>query len=485
MAAELKSKVVRGFAWNAAEKIASALIAFYVSIKILNRVSPDDYAIYAILVAFVAVFNTFVDSGFSQALIRKKEPTQGDFASAFWFNIAISAVIYGLLVGLSYPAASLFGMPELVKLAPVYYIVVPLWALSIIQNTVLARRFDFRRISAITFISIVVAGAVAVVLAVKGYGVWALVWQRIVQLGLKAVLLWLFGRWKPSARFSGASIREMGGYSSRILATDLINNIYSKIPQFAIGGRVDDTTLGYYDNASKLRDLPVTSTMNAMQAVTFPALANLKEDDCKFAAGVGKVVSSIVFIMFPMMAGLILVVADFFKLFLDPEWQGSVPFFQILALTGMMTPVAVISNNIMKARSDGRAVVKAEIVKKIFATAILAGTIPFGAIPIAWGMVGIAFADMAVSFSIGKRYCDYGAGRLLRDVFPVLGLTAVMAAAVWGLGALIAAWPLWLVLAVKILAGAVVYFAGAALLRLEGFREFMEVLKKITGKIKA
>ncbi len=481
--AELKSKVVRGFAWNTAEKVASALFLFYVSIKVVNRVEPDDYGMFAILLAFLAVFNTFVDSGFSQALIRKKDPTQNDFSSVFWFNIGVSVVIYVVLTGLSYPAASIFGMPELVRLAPVLYLVVPLWALCIIQNTVLTRNFDFRRISAVNFAAIAGSGAVAVVLAVNGYGVWALVWQRVVQMGIKAVLLWFLGRWQPSARFSGSSIREMRGYSSRIFATDLINNIYSNIPQFVIG-RVHKGTLGYYDNARKLRDLPVTSTMNAMQAVTFPALANIRDDDRKFAESVSKVVSSIVFIMFPMMAGLIVVASDFFELFLVPEWQGSVPFFRILALTGMMSPVTIVSYNIMKTRSDGRAVMKAEIIKKIFATGILASTIPFGAIPIAWGMVGIAFTDMAVSFSMGRRYCDYGPGKLVRDVLPILGLTAVMAATVWGLGFLVAAWPLWLALAVKIIAGAAVYFAGAALLRPDGFKEFVEVLRKISGKIK-
>ncbi len=481
MATELKSKVVRGFAWNVAEKLASALFQIYVSIKVANRLFPEDYGAMAILIAFTAVFNTFVDSGFSQALIRKKNPTQGDFSSAFWLNICISVAVYGLLVGLSYPAASILDMPALTGLAPVLYLVVPLGALNIIQQTVLTRNFDFRRLSSITFISIVGSGIVAIWLAVSGFGVWALVWQRVVQIGMRAVLLWIFGKWKPSARFSAAAVREMSGYSSRILATDLINNLYNNVPQFVIG-HIHQGTLGNYDMARKLKDLPVTSTMNAMQAVTFPALAVLKEDDRKFADGVSKVVSSIVFIMFPLMAGLIAVAGDFFGLFLKPDWQGSVPFFRILALAGMLTPVTIVSYNIMKTRSDGGAVMKAEIVKKLLATAILACTIPFGAIPIAWGMVGIAFTDMVVSFSVGKRYCDYGAGRLARDILPVLGLTAVMAAAVWGLGFLIAAWPLWLVLTAKIAAGAAVYLGGAALLRLDGFREFVEVVRKLLRK---
>lgn len=473
--------MVRGFAWNSAEKIASALFQIYVSIKVINRILPDDYSVFAILLAFTAVFNSFVDSGFSQALIRKTNPSQNDFSSAFWFNTGVSVVIYGLLVALSYPAAGIFGMPELTVFAPVYYLVVPLGALNIIQQTVLVRSFDFRRLSSVTFASTVGSGIMAVLLAVNGWGVWALIWQRISQVAIRGVLLWFFGGWKPSARFSAVSIRGMAGYSLRILATDLINAVYNNVPQFIIG-RVDRGALGYYDQARKLKDLPVKSTMDAMQAVTFPALSNLKDDDCKFAGSVGKVVSSIVFIMFPMVAGLIVVAADFFELFLKPDWFGAVPFFRILALTGMFVPVAIIFHNVMKSRSDGRAVMKSEIIKKVLATVIFAATIPFGAVAITWGMVSIAFTDLAVSFSMGKRYCDYGARRLAHDTFPAFGLALVMAAAVWGLGLLLTGWPLWLVLAVKVSVGIAVYMGGAALLRLDGFGEFIAVVRKIAGR---
>lgn len=481
--AELKTKVVRGFAWNVAEKLASALFQIYVSIKVANRLFPEDYGVMAIMVAFLAVFNIFVDSGFSQALIRKTNPSEGDFSSAFYFNIAVSLVVYGFLVGISWPVARIFDTPAIIRLAPVLYLAVPLGALSIIQQTVFTRNFDFRRLSVINFVSIVGAGVTAILLAVGGYGIWALIGQRVTQMGIRAVLMWIFGRWKPSARFSWRPIREMYSYSSRILGTDLINIIYANVPQFVIG-HIHKGTLGNYDMARKLKDLPVTSTLNSMQAVTFPALSNLKDDDAKFVLSVGKVVSSIVFIMFPMMAGLIVVAPDFFALFLKPQWQGAVPFFRILCLTGFLVPVTVISYNIMKSRSDGKAVVRAEMVKKALATVVLAATIPFGAIPIAWGQVAIALTDMLVSFTVGRRYSGYGMGRLLRDVMPALLVTLAMAGAVYGVGFLVGGLALWLRLTVKVVIGVAVYLGLSALFRLDAFGEFTEVLRKVTGKIK-
>ncbi|MDR2912330.1 MAG: lipopolysaccharide biosynthesis protein [Alistipes sp.] len=496
MAAELKGKVVRGFAWNVAERVASALFQAWVAINVANRLFPEDYAMKAIFAAFVVVFNSFVDSGFSQALIRNRDASKADYSSAFWFNMVVSGAVYGVLVGLAYPASRLLDMPDLVLFAPVFFLVVPLGALGIIQQTVLTREFDFRRLSLITFCATVCSGVVSVVLAWNGFGFWAIAAQRVVQTAVKSLLLWVFGRWRPSMIFSGESIRRMFGYSSRLLGTDLLNNLYASIPQFIIG-RIHGPTLGNYEQARQIRDLPLNSAMTSMQSVTFPALASVSGDDDKFARSVGRVVGAIVFLMFPMMAGMVVVAEELFGMFLAPQWQASVPFFQILCLGGFATPLAIVSSNILRTRSDGRAVLRAEMVRKTLATVILAATIPLGIFAITWGVVAIAFADAAVSFFAARRESAYGFRALARDLLPVLGLTLVMAFAVILVGAVVVRPVLWagsfvsakfalgLLLGIKVLTGAVVYLFGAALLRLSAFREFTELLGKIVGRVRS
>jgi O-antigen/teichoic acid export membrane protein len=494
--AELKNKVIRGFAWNVGEKVASAMFSAWVTVNIINRIVPEEYALKAIFVPLVAIFNIFVDSGFSQALIRNRHATQTDYSSAFWFNIAASVVIYALLVGIAWPAAWFLDMPDLVRFAPVFFLVVPLGALGLIQQTVLSREFDFRRMSAITFASNVGSGLVGVALASGGLGFWAIVGQRVSQISIRTALLWIFGRWRPLASFSTASIRTMLGYSSRLLGTDLLNNLYAYIPNFIIGRTNASATLGIYEQARSLRDLPVTSTMSSMQSVTFPALASIGDDDEKFAAAVGRVLSSIMFLMLPMMAGLILVADEVFGIFLVEHWWSAVPFFRILCIAGAVTPLAVVSSNILRTRSDGRDVMRAEVVKKIFATVILAATIPFGVTAIAWGVVGIAFTDAAVTFAFARRHSRYGLGALVRDVLPVVGLTLVMVAAVAAVSVVAARPVLWagslvstkfalgLLAGVKVVAGAGVYMAGAAILRLAAFREFTELVRRVVGKVR-
>jgi O-antigen/teichoic acid export membrane protein len=284
----------------------------------------------------------------------------------------------------------------------------------------------------------------------------------------------------------------MFGFSSRLMMTDLLNNLFVNIPNLIIGRIANRDILGFYDQARSMRDLPVNSSMTAMQSVTFPALAQVRDDDTKFARSVGRVVGSITFLMFPVMAGLIVVADEMFGVFLKAEWWPSVPFFRILCLAGFFTPLAVISSNILRTRSDGRAVLRAEIVKKAIAVPVLAVTIPMGVVAIAWGVVGIAFSDAVVSFAVARRQSAYGFRAMVRDVLPVLGLTAVMAAAVWGVGMVLG--PVAgsfapkvgfaMVLTAKVLVGVVVYAGGAALLRLAAFGEFVDVFRKILGKIK-
>lgn len=495
--AELKGNVVRGFTWNVAEKLASALFQAWVTINVVNRILPEEYAVKGILAPLVAIFNVFVDSGFSQALIRNKNATQTDYSSAFWFNIAIATALYALLVGISWPAARIFDMPDLVRFAAVFFLVIPAGALGLIQQTVLVKEFDFRRISTIFFASNVGSGLIAVGMAFAGLGFWAIVGQRVSQTAIRSVLLWIFGRWKPEAKFSAASIRSMFGFSSRLLGTDLLNNLYGNIPNFIIGRAHTSGVLGFYEQARSLRDHAVNDVMTAMQSVTFPALASIRDNDDKFPLAVGRVVGSIVFLMFPMMAGLIVVSGEMYGVFIKAQWYFSIPYFRILCLAGFATPLAIISSNILRSRSDGRDVLRVEIIKKAIATAILAATIPLGVVAIAWGVVGIAFSDAAISFTLARRQSTYGFRALARDVLPVLGLTLAMAATVILVGVVAtrpilfagsfvsAKFAVGLLLGVKIVTGVTVYALGAAILKLEALREFTDLVRKIANKVRS
>lgn len=199
--------------------------------------------------------------------------------------------------------------------APVLFLLLPLNALCVIQNTIFTRQFRFALISKVVFISTLAGGLVAVAMALAGCGVWSLVGQRVTAMGTKAALFWALSDWRPRALYDGGALRRMAPYSTRLLATDLIASVYNNISQLFVGRMYSADTLAYFNQAQKLKELPVTGTVQSVQNVTFPALAKIAEDGPKFAESYRQMVLVVTFVMFPAMAGLNAVAHDFFAVF--------------------------------------------------------------------------------------------------------------------------------------------------------------------------
>ncbi|MBQ2020159.1 MAG: oligosaccharide flippase family protein, partial [Rikenellaceae bacterium] len=352
----------------------------------------------------------------------------------------------------------------------------------VIQNTILTRTFAFRKLSTITFLSSLVAGVVSIAIAVLGGGLWALVSQRLLTLVVKAVLLWWWGDWRPKGGWSLKPLREMFPYSSRLLATDLLNGIYNNVSSLFIGSMYTLQQLGYFSQAQKLKDLPVTSTVQAVQNVTFPALSTIRDDERKFAESYRQVLMVMAFVMIPMMAGLVAVADDMFALIGD-KWRPTVPYFRVLCLTGITQPIAMVAYNILKVRSNGRIIFQLEVVKKLIMTAILVVTIPMSVEAVVWGLVVMSAIEMVVNFGATLRFTNVSVWHVVRDLLAPLAVAALMCAVVYALSGAVQMWPIAVRLVVEVVAGVAIYAGGAWLLRLEGMREMVRIARGLIGKI--
>lgn len=200
MGGELKEKVAQGVAWSMAEKIGSMLLAMAVRLVILRLLTRDILGFMSIPSAVVTVLLVIVDSGFSQSLVRHKGPSQSDYKSVFLFNIAVSAVLYGVLVALAPLAARWYSMPEIARIAPVFFLLLPLNALCAVQNTIFIRQFRFALLSKVTFLSSLAGGLTAIALAMAGWGIWSLVAERVIAVGMRTALLWWLSDWRPCGK---------------------------------------------------------------------------------------------------------------------------------------------------------------------------------------------------------------------------------------------------------------------------------------------
>ena len=483
MAAErqLIERVASGVAWSITEKVGSALLQAVVSIVVANRIMPMDMGIMAVLTFFTTLAQVVVDSGFSQTLIRKAAPTQADYKAVFRFNIVSSLTLYAVLTAISPYVARYYDWPQLVEVAPVLFLLLPLNALCVIQNTIMVREFRFAQLSTITFLSSTISGIIAIAMALTGFGIWSLVGQRVSMMAAKAALLWWRSSWRPSGEPRG-SLREMAPYSLRLMTTDLITALYNNVAQLFIGKIYSGSVLGYYNQAQKLKDMPVNATMQSIQSVTFPALAKISGDEHKFADSYRRVVMVTAYVMFPMMAGLIATAEEIYTLLLKPDWHPAIPYFRVMCAIGFFYPIAMVAYNVLKVKSNGAIILRLEIIKRVIMTIILCVTIPQSVMAVTWGLVAAAACEMMLNIFAAKRYSGIGFIRFIGTLLPITLLTGAMYAAVHFVGEFAQDWSILLRLVAMIAAGVIVYVTGSWLTKMEAFKEVCGIAKRILNK---
>lgn len=478
----LETKVASGIAWSFSEKILTMVIQMVVSIIVARELMPEDFGVMAIMTFFTSVALAIIDSGFSQALIRKESPSDSDYRTVLCFNLVMSVVLYGVLTAVAYPVAKLYDAPVICDIAPILFLILPINALCVVQTVMFTREFRFALLSKIVFSASLISGIVAVVMAVTGWGIWALVAQRLLMMGIKALAFWVIRRWRTDAPLAVASLREMAPFSLRLLATDLIASIYNNVAQLFIGKLHNTSMLGYYSQAQKLKDLPVISTVQAVQGVTFPALAQIKDDDVKFSAGYLRIMEMLAFVLFPLMLGMVAVADDMFLLLLGDKWMPTVPYFEILALSGLFYPLGIVSYNVLKSRSDGAVIVRLEILKRVIQTLILCVTIPLGVKSVAWGITAMAAVEWLLNTATAMRYVSCRFVTLLRRIAPSM----ILALAMYVVVRLSAPIYISLHVALRLLLGIVIavmsYLCGALLFRVNALCEALSLAHSLLNR---
>ena len=283
--------------------------------------------------------------------------------------------------------------------------------------------------------------------------------------------------WRPCGKCGLKPLREMAPFGCSLMVTDLISNFYNKIPQFFLGKLYSPAVLGSFDQAVKLKDMPAATGIQAVQNVTFPALAKIRDDAPKFAEGYRQVVMVVSYVMFPIMLGMSAVARDMFAVLLGEEWMPTVPYFEAVCLAGLFSPIALTAYNVLKARCKGPLIVRLEVVKKIIMTAIFAVTIPHSVMAVVWGLVAIAFCEMAVNFLATTHFTSLTFRRFVRTLLPVALVSGTMYLLVRLTAAAIPGNDLVRLLA-ELATGVVSYLALSALFRLEAFREVTAIVRR-------
>lgn len=473
----LKSVALKGMLWSAADKFAGYAGQFIIGIVLARLLMPEDFGLIGMLSIFIAISQSFIDSGMGSGLIQKINRSEADFSTVFVFNFTVSVFFYIILYFSAPFIAAFYNMPQLVLLTRVVSINIVLNSLAIVQRSKLTINIDFKTIAKVNLASVISGGIVGVCLAYIGFGYWSLVIQNLVGTIVSVVMLWLISKWKPSILFSKESFRELFGFGSKLLAASLYSQIFNNIYNITIGKYYAAAELGYYTRTKMFAELTAGTVTSVLQQVTFPLLSSLKEDRIKMGIIFGKVVRMSAFFIIPSMTMLALLADPFIRLVLTEKWLPVVSLLQWMCFARIFLPMSVVNMNILNAMGRSDLFLKVDLSKFPLAVLALVITIPLGVKAMVIGHVIVSFLAYLINSYLPGKYFGYGPISQLKDMLPVILNTLVMALAVYISIFFIEI--MWLKLIIGGIVGCVFYFAGAFILKMEELTEVMLLIKKI------
>ena len=354
MGDNLKEKAVTALFWSLLERFSQQGIQFVISILLARLLMPKEFGLIAMLTIFIAIAESFINSGFGQALIQKKNATHIDECSIFYFNIVVGVLAAGLLCLVAPWIATFYNQPLLVSLTYALSLNLIINSFGMAQTTLLTKHLDFKAQLKVSMIATFISGTIGIAMAFNGFGVWSLVAQSLSSNFFRTSLLWFFNTWRPSLSFSFASLRSMFVFGSRLLASGLLDTIFNNIYLVVIGKLFSPVTLGFYSRAKGLQQLPVSNISGIVSRVTFPVFSSVQSDKPRLKRGVHKALTILGMINFPTMIGLAIVAKPLTLVLLTVKWLPCVPYLQMLCMVGMLYPLQVINLDVLKAqgRSD-------------------------------------------------------------------------------------------------------------------------------------
>lgn len=427
MSESLKSKAANSVMWSAVERFSVQGIQFILTIIIARLVSPSDYGLIAMLGIFLAIAQTFIDSGFSNALIQKQDRTETDFSTVFYFNIVVGVFVYLLLYLCSPFIASFYNEPKLDLITKVVGLNLIISSFSVVQRAKLTIALNFKLQAVASLIAVVISGVVGVYMAYVGYGVWAIAIQALLNNFLNTVLLWVVAKWIPKFCFSWVSFKELFGFGSKLLIGSLLHTTYTNLYTLCIGKFFSARELGFYNRAFSLAQYPSSNLTNIITRVTYPIECEMQNNNEKLQNSFYQFIRLTAFIVFPLMIGLCALAEPIIKLLLTDKWLGAVPFLQTMCLAYMWDPIMRMNWDLLNVKHRSDYSLKSEIIKKTVAVSILIITIPFGIEIMCVGLIIYSLADIFIVTRFTIRILpNVSFLKEIRSLLPILILSISM-----------------------------------------------------------
>ena len=471
------NNVFSNLLWRFSERIGAKLISVIVNLILARILAPELYGTVTIVLVFTEILQVFVESGFGTALIQKKDADDLDFSSVFFFNLAISVVLYALLFAAAPMIARLYRKPELLQVVRVVGLILIIAGVRNVQQAYVSRNMLFKRFFFATVGGTITAAIVGIGMAVKGFGVWAYVTQYLLNNLVGTLILWFTVKWRPKLQFSPERLKGLFSYGWKLLVSSVLNIVSDKLRPLIIGYRFSASDLSFYNEGILFPNLIVDNVNSSIDSVLLPALSQQQDSSENVKAMTRRAIQISSYIMWPLMIGLFVCARPLVSLLLGEEWLPCVPFLRIFSLYYALFPIHTANLNAIKAMGRSDIFLKLEVAKRILDLAFVVGTIFIGVKAMAFGLLTEGFLCLFINAFPNKKLCGYAFTEQMKDIFPAFLLSAAMGAAVYalsllGLGNLVT-------LILQVLLGAVIYVGVSAMLKLEPFQYLLGIAGKL------
>lgn len=427
----LKEKTIKGLSWSFIDNIAGSGITFLVGIILARILSPSEFGVIGILSIFLAVSNTIIDCGFSNALVRKIDVTDKDYNTVFYVSVVLGILLFLFNFSLAPFISQYFKQPILIPLTRVLSLVLIINSFSIIPKTIFVKKVDFKSQAVISTVSSLSSGIIGIIMASKDFGVWSLVAQILSRQFIYTLFLWIKSSWFAKKEFSIESLRDLFAFSSKLMVSGVIDTIYTNISQIVIGRVYSANQLGQYTRAQQFQSIFSSNLTSVIQRVTYPILSEIQNDENYLKDIFRRIVKMTMLITFFLMFGLAAISKPLIVNLIGIKWENAANYLFILCLTGSLYPLHSLNLNILQIKGRSDIFLNLEIVKKIIGIVPILMGIYISIGSMLWGILVISVISYILNAYYSGRLIDYNIDEQTKDVLPFFIISFLTSSIVW------------------------------------------------------
>ena len=483
MEQQINSKIVASnLIWRFLERFGAQIVAFVVSIILARLLDPVVYGTVALVTVFTTILQVFVDSGFGMALVQKKNSDEIDFSTVFYFNIVICAFLYLIMFILAPFIARFYDNEQLSLIIRILSLVLIISGFKSIQSVYVAKHLIFKKFFFATLVGTVISAGVGIFMAYKGYGVWALIAQNLLNQGIDTIILWITVGWRPKRVFSFKRLKSLFSFGWKLLASALLDVGYNQLRALIIGKKYSAEDLAYYNRGEQIPNLAISNINTSIDSVLLPSMSIAQEDKQRVKQMLKRSISVSSFVLLPVMAGIAVTADSLVAVLLTEKWNAAIPYMQLFCLIYAFYPIHTANLNAMKAMGRSDYFLKLEIIKKIIGIGLLLGAMWISVQAIVISLLIANLLSLIINTYPNKKILGYGILEQMKDLLPALLLSGIMFGVTYFIYYMDGAG--FMTLVKQILIGVVVYFTLAALFKVEPFVYIVNFFKNLSLKKK-